>query len=87
MLLHFHPPQINPSVFDKSLTTIMTERKWWPTDWQRQLFGGSGGGEDDDDDVEEKEEETGLFQIHAGLETRLTLNKPLPYCCVRCACR
>ena len=49
--------QINPAVFDKSVSTIMTERKWWPDiDWRRQLFGGS----EDDEEVEEEEEDKGI---------------------------
>merc|ERR1712117_25709 len=47
--------QINPAVFDKSVSTIMTERKWWPDiDWRRQLFGGS-----EEEEVEEEEEDKG----------------------------
>ena len=43
--------QINPAVFDKSVTTMMTERKWWPDiDWRRQLFGGSNEEEDEEDE-------------------------------------
>ena len=48
--------QINPAVFDKSVSTIMTERKWWPDiDWRRQLFGGS-----EEEEVEEEEEDKGI---------------------------
>ena len=43
--------QINPAVFDKSVTTMMTERKWWPDiDWRRQLFGGGNEEENEDDE-------------------------------------
>merc|ERR1712117_482630 len=43
--------QINPAVFDKSVSTIMTERKWWPDiDWRRQLFGGREEEEEDKGD-------------------------------------
>ena len=43
-------PQINPAVFDKSVSTIMTERKWWPGDWQKSIFGGNENEEEEDDD-------------------------------------
>ena len=43
-------PQINPAVFDKSVSTIMTERKWWPGDWHRSIFGGNENEKEDDDD-------------------------------------
>jgi len=46
--------QINPAVFDKSVSTIMTERKWWPGDWHRSIFGGNENEKEDDDDKGER---------------------------------